>query len=819
MAEQNHRREDHKMMIESGEKFGKYTLLERLAAGGMAEIYKASVPGRDGTPKVVAIKRLHQQFSEDEEFATMLIDEAKLAVQLRHPNIGQVFDLERIDGQYFIVMEYIEGLDLQELAQRIYERGHRFPLEALVYAGARAAEALHYAHTRHGSDGAPLEVVHRDVSPQNIMIDVDGRVKLVDFGIAKARMRAQHTRAGVIKGKFYYMSPEQAHGNRLDARSDVYGLGMVLYEVLTGGHPFEDVPDNELLNSVRSADYPPIGSVLPGLPRPMVSIVDGALERSVERRYSSARELQKALESYGRQQLPPFGPREMTALMRHYHQPHRGNHAAVDRMDPAAFTTGKHSVIFEPGTDEFEEGGKTEIFVRDSAPGESPFEDLESGGATEMLDWKGDVDPIDEGETLQGEKPQFPGQSGAASTPAEAAGSQTYGDVAQKGMTDSARWRQVDEDIKSPPRGRFATEDDDGNVGEERRATTARISRRLVTNLYDRFDQLFRTHPEAIGAGAAVLAVLVLGVSAWVAWGPDSSEESGDERWHAGIAEEPRDADGGLGELELPLSTQPAGASVYLDGELEGQTPLSIGPLEAGEVYLLRIERDGYEERELNLVAEADMAPRVVRLEPLGGILRVESTPEGAEIYVNDEAQGETPVTVMGLGREVVHVVEARWSDDRKTKEIEWAEDDERVREVSFEFEEEEEEPRAAAPRRQPSPTTSPRTPSPSTSGGTGSQPPSAVGDSSSSDSGGALNIFGGEEQTEQGRLNVRTNADQGRIYVNGQMVQDGTVLIGHRLDPGQYEVRAYFPASGEYSDTRTVQIRPGETSTVMLSE
>src|SRR5690554_1207296 len=287
-------------MIETGEKFGKYTLLERLAVGGMAEIFKARTDGVDGFAKVLAIKRLHRQFSEDSEFASMLIDEAKLVVQLSHANIGQIFDLGVVGGQYFIAMEFIDGLDLHELAERVQRQHRRLPTEVAVHVAMEVADALHYAHAKLGPDRRPLELVHRDVSPQNVMLSLDGEVKLVDFGIAKARMRAEQTQAGIIKGKFYYMSPEQALGHRIDGRTDVYALGMVLYEVLVGEHPFDRVPDGELLRAVRQADFDPIEKALPSVSPGLAAVIGRALERSPERRYPSALELKRDLAEVAR---------------------------------------------------------------------------------------------------------------------------------------------------------------------------------------------------------------------------------------------------------------------------------------------------------------------------------------------------------------------------------------------------------------------------------------------------------------------------------------------------------------------------------------
>ena len=344
--------EEDKAMVESGQKFGKYRLLERLASGGMAEIYKAGVEDAKGRQQLVAIKRLHDQYSQDREFATMLVDEAKLAVQLQHPHIGGVFDLECIDGQYFIVMEYIDGLDCKQMGERLRQGRRHFPVGAAVAIGAQVASALHYAHTKRGLKGQPLEIVHRDVSPQNIMVSLSGEVKLVDFGIAKAEMRAQHTRAGVIKGKFYYMSPEQAHGGRLDGRSDVYALAMVLYELLAGGHPYDRVSDGELMSAVKRADFPPVKQAIPRLEGGLAELLEKGLARQKEHRFESARAFEQALRSYG-ERAGMAGTRDLASMV----EALRGGGAdssGLAMMGSEVFTVSEHSVIFDAGVRPFE---------------------------------------------------------------------------------------------------------------------------------------------------------------------------------------------------------------------------------------------------------------------------------------------------------------------------------------------------------------------------------------------------------------------------------------------------------------------------------
>jgi eukaryotic-like serine/threonine-protein kinase len=190
--------------------FGPYRLIRQIAVGGMAEIHLAKTTGIAGFEKYVALKMIHPNFAEDEQFIQMLVDEAKIAVQLTHGNIAQTFDLGRVGETYYITMEFVDGADLYKILRRGSEQDVEMPLDVCAFIGKEIASALDHAHRKKDHIGKPLGIVHRDVSPQNVLISYAGEIKLVDFGIAKATMKARQTAVGVIKGKYYYMSPEQA---------------------------------------------------------------------------------------------------------------------------------------------------------------------------------------------------------------------------------------------------------------------------------------------------------------------------------------------------------------------------------------------------------------------------------------------------------------------------------------------------------------------------------------------------------------------------------------------------------------------------------
>jgi serine/threonine protein kinase len=238
-------------------KFGKYYLLERLAVGGMAEIYKAKIFGVDGFEKQMVVKQILPQYARNREFVTMFIDEAKITVSLSHGNIVPVYELGQIDGIYFLSMDYIDGKNLGELLDAGIEAKNLLSVPHALFIACEVLAGLDYAHRKTDERGNPLNIVHRDVSPQNILISFDGSVKIVDFGIAHAATKAHATQAGVIKGKFGYMSPEQALGKDVDSRSDIFTAGILLWEMLTLERLFGGESDTQALDRIKRADVPP----------------------------------------------------------------------------------------------------------------------------------------------------------------------------------------------------------------------------------------------------------------------------------------------------------------------------------------------------------------------------------------------------------------------------------------------------------------------------------------------------------------------------------------------------------------------------------
>jgi eukaryotic-like serine/threonine-protein kinase len=277
-------------------RFGKYILLDRLAVGGMAEIFLARQEGMEGFEKTVVIKRILPALTRSEGFVTMFLNEARLASQLTHPNIVQIYELGRVGESHFIAMEYIFGRDMARIIPKAAALGISFPEVYALRIAASVCEGLYYAHQKADAWGNPLHIVHRDVTPENIFVSFDGMVKVLDFGIAKARGQVGRTQTGEIKGKVAYMSPEQCLGQPLDQRSDLFSLGVVLYEWLTGYRLFTGDSEVAVLKSITDGKIWGPSYFKPDIPPAVEEVVMRALEKDRERRYASAFDMQRDLE-------------------------------------------------------------------------------------------------------------------------------------------------------------------------------------------------------------------------------------------------------------------------------------------------------------------------------------------------------------------------------------------------------------------------------------------------------------------------------------------------------------------------------------------
>jgi eukaryotic-like serine/threonine-protein kinase len=278
--------------------FGRYLLLDRINIGGMAEVWRGKVFGAGGFERLVAIKRILPNIAEDEEFISMFQDEAKISVQLTHANICQIYELNRIGPSLYIAMEYVPGKDLRSIFERARKKGEPPPVPLVCYVIGKLCEGLDYAHRKKDGHGRDLNVVHRDVSPQNVLISFEGEVKVIDFGIAKAAGKVTKTQAGILKGKFGYMSPEQIRGLPLDRRSDVFAIGVCLYELLTGERLFVGESDFQVLEKVRKAEVLPPSTYNRKIPEALERIVLKALAKDPSERFQYASELADELQRF-----------------------------------------------------------------------------------------------------------------------------------------------------------------------------------------------------------------------------------------------------------------------------------------------------------------------------------------------------------------------------------------------------------------------------------------------------------------------------------------------------------------------------------------
>jgi serine/threonine protein kinase len=276
-------------------KFGKYQLLQKIAVGGMAELYRSKVTRAHGFEKLVAIKKILPHLTDQGNLVKAFIDEAKLAALLQHENIVQIYDFGSIDGEYFIAMEYLFGKDLRKLTDKASKTAVPLGLENALYIISRICSGLDYSHNLKDLQGKPLNIIHRDINPQNIFLTYEGQVKIIDFGIAKAASHNSTTHEGLIKGKLAYMSPEQATGKTIDHRSDIFSTGIIFYELLAGRRMFEG-ETMQVYSQVREARYEPLNKLLPDLPPKLLAVVEGALAKDPDQRYQSCGEMLADLE-------------------------------------------------------------------------------------------------------------------------------------------------------------------------------------------------------------------------------------------------------------------------------------------------------------------------------------------------------------------------------------------------------------------------------------------------------------------------------------------------------------------------------------------
>jgi serine/threonine protein kinase len=617
---------------------GKYELLMPLAAGGMARIYIGRATGIGSFERHVVLKLITPERANDAIAVQMFLDEARLAASLNHQNVAQVFEVGEDSGIHYLAMEYVHGQDLRALLAKAGSQGTRIPLELALTTVAGAAAGLHHAHERRGPDGLPLGIVHRDVSPSNIMIGYDGAVKLLDFGIAKATSRSVETQSGIIKGKFAYMAPEQCRGRDVDRRSDVFSLGIILYEISTQHRCFRADSDFDTMHRIVTGDIVRPTRLVPSYPAALEAIVMKALATDAAQRYQSSGQLLEAIEAFAvvsRLSLSTMGlGRFMRDMFGEVSEPWVGSPRASQPVIPKeatiSSTDGRSDVVASPQLPTHEH-----VKVDRAAPIE-PADDADSGGVAATLvmdpsrprglmhpnDWQSfgsepvavaamalpdsmlpDTVPADADRDsapiaaalsapIQGTvpPPSAPVQPGAPALPGLP--STRHGYASGPGVTLSGAPTGPATPGLAYPR----YEPPPPSVDDEPADLDVRPSRTILF------------------AGAAILAVGVFVMIALLVGGSskDDLKPRGVEPTETTAAGAPADA-APSGFIPIKIDSTPHGADVLIAGAKVGVTPLDIKLRRGTKVAPLLVHLDGYDD----YTTKVDLADGLTPPEPI----------------------------------------------------------------------------------------------------------------------------------------------------------------------------------------------------------
>jgi serine/threonine-protein kinase len=370
----------------------RYRIIERIAAGGMAEVYRAESAGLEGFKKIVAIKRVLPHLSEKKQFIGMFLDEARTSAHLSHSNCVQVFDIGVGDNTYFIVMEFVDGSDLKNIIEHRRQKGQRVPLEAACLICQKICEGLAYAHEATDTKGRKLGIVHRDMSPPNVLITRYGEVKIADFGLAKANSQLEHSEPGIIKGKFSYLSPEAAMGESVDHRTDIFAIGIMLWEMLAGRRLFLGESDLDTVRQVQAARIPSIAQLNSEVTPELERIVLKALARDPNQRYQSARDLGRDLSAHLFKVGRPVSSFEIATLVREAmvaRESERRQKVRDDKVSIIGSLIDEAMVEFTSLDANVKRDGSV-VASKDKAPGAGA--PLNLGSFEDVQDWTKDLD-------------------------------------------------------------------------------------------------------------------------------------------------------------------------------------------------------------------------------------------------------------------------------------------------------------------------------------------------------------------------------------------------------------------------------------------
>jgi serine/threonine protein kinase len=587
-------------MMSKVEKFGKYLLLEKVAVGGMAEVYLAKSSGANGVNKFVAIKRILPQFSNNPEFISMFKEEAKVAINLSHSNIVSIYDFGIEHDQFYIVMEYVEGRNLRQIINEMKKSNKTFSLDQAVYMIKEAAAGLNHAHRCTDSQsGKPLNITHRDMSPQNIMVSFEGETKVIDFGIAKAESENEATKAGTLKGKFSYMSPEQSEGFPIDPRTDVFALGIILWELLANDRLFTGSNEGAILRKVRDCQIPAIRKINPLVPQELERIVMKALAKDKNVRYQTAANFHKDLNLFINTQYPDFSIHDFSQFIRDCFK--------------TAYAEGKEKLISYSKFTANEEPAApvatapSETMTAQQAPAARPAPPMNPASLAKLKEFTGE--PIPQLEELKGMAPE----------------------TKEKLSLDGLRTAGVNKkpmDIKGY-----------NNIGQDTRLTFTNHGSK--SNINKNYKSSNKT--SAIDAFSKLALILVLGIVGFLGYKNFYSTPT-KKREIARKAEQAKQMESGDIEMaatastRLSVSSEPSGAKIFIDGLSTNQfTPAIVTVTSNKEITITLIKEGFYKHQQKKTLTSASSLKATLLPTPAMGYVNiiVRNGGESPAIFIN----------------------------------------------------------------------------------------------------------------------------------------------------------------------------------------
>ncbi len=609
----------------------KFEILEMIAKGGMAEVYRAKTTGFQGFEKEVCVKKILPHLTEDESFVTMFINEAKLAATLNYANIVGVHDLcVSASGEYFIVMEYVNGKDLSDVIRAAQLAGREIPPDIAVYICREVAKGLYYAHNQTDSAGANLNIIHRDISPHNVLVSFMGEVKITDFGIAKASSIANKTAVGILKGKYGYMSPEQARGQPLDHRSDIFNTGIVLYELLVGERCFAGSSDFSTLNLMRNAEVTPPTKIVTAIPAEVEAMVLKSLSKDRNDRFADALEFEAALGAWAK------------------------NNGAATATELSSFVR----ELFAQA-EERENGDATGVLALASVVGPAPTSDDEAAGhlvvspptPKEPLPAPSVKAPAAEAPQKREEAPAKPISVKAApvqATPAKSSPAKKAPEPepAKKARTP-ARLKG-----KTPPAKGAARK---GKAKEASDAPKRPVGRK---HLRPGLTQIQRMQGPSwrgwAAAGAVVLVALGVGLGVGAYRGQQVSRQTTFR-----IMEVANRQGGGLAAVTVLIKSDPPGATVRFDSrELSEKTPVAVERDRDEQAHQIILSREGFKQSIASIKYDrSSLTMFEAKLEGDPGRLEVSSQPSELSVFMDGKRIGETPLfTEVPSGEHILEI-------------------------------------------------------------------------------------------------------------------------------------------------------------------